>query len=115
MSHLVTIDQSPFARLDDPIANEKVVAGQPMTATRPALENEARKFYTGVWASSVGKWQITCDEDELCVLLEGKVRLTANDGEIRDYSKGDSFVIASGFDGIWETIEPVRKIYAISM
>jgi uncharacterized protein len=115
MSHLVAIDQSPFAQLDDPIAPEKIISGRPRTAMRPAFENEARKFYTGVWASSVGKWRITCDEDELCVILEGKVRLTAQDGETRDFGKGDSFVIASGFDGTWETIEPVRKIYAISM
>jgi uncharacterized protein len=115
MSHLVTIDQSPIASLAEAIKPEKVLAGAPMTGTRSALENEKRGFYTGVWEASVGKWTIQCDEDELCVLLEGHIRLTSEDGEAREYLKGDAFVIASGFKGTWETIEPVRKIYAISM
>lgn len=115
MSHFVSIDQSPIHSLPDAIASEKIVSGKPMTGTRATYENEARKFYTGVWASSTGKWKISCDEDELCVILEGHVRLTAADGEMRDYRTGDSFVITSGFEGTWESVKPVRKIYAIAM
>jgi uncharacterized protein len=115
MSHLVTIDQSPIAELGDAVTPEKVISGKPMTGARPALENEARQFYTGVWASTIGTWRIKYDEDELCVIIEGHVRLTSADGESREYRAGDAFVIASGFEGTWETIEPVRKVYAISM
>jgi uncharacterized protein len=115
MSHLVTIDQAPIADLADPIAAEKVLDGRPATGTRPALENEKKGFFTGVWEASPGRWRISCTEDELCVLLEGRIRLTSDDGESREYAKGDAFVIASGFSGTWETIERVRKIYAISL
>jgi uncharacterized protein len=114
MSHLVTIDQSPLPALNDPVAPEKLISGAPMTGVRTAYENQKRQFYTGVWASTVGKWQIRYDEDELCVIIEGHVRLTSADGDSREYRAGDAFVIASGFEGTWETIEPVRKVYAIS-
>jgi len=46
-------------------------------------------------------------------LLEGTVRITSEDGVERSYQAGDTFVIPSGFRGIWEVIEPCRKIYAI--
>ncbi len=115
MPRLVAIDQSPIGTLAEPIAAEKVISGAPMTGTRPALESEKKGFYTGVWEASVGKWRISCTEDELCVILEGHVRLTDADGESREYKKGDAFVIASGFEGTWETIERVRKIYAIAL
>jgi uncharacterized protein len=113
MSHLVTIDPSALPALDQPIAAEKILSGAPMTGVRAAYENDAKGFYTGVWESSPGRWRISYTEDELCVILEGRVRLTADDGEVREYEKGASFVIASGFSGVWETIERVRKVYAI--
>ena len=70
-------------------------------------------FKTGFWAAQPGKSDIHYTKDELCTLLEGKVRLTATDGTVATYSAGDTFLIPNGFKGTWETIEPVRKFYAI--
>ena len=39
--------------------------------------------------------------------------LTDADGEAQEFKAGDAFVIPAGFAGTWETIEPVRKWYAI--
>jgi uncharacterized cupin superfamily protein len=45
--------------------------------------------------------------------VAGRARLTEAGGEAQDFGPGDAFVIPRGFEGTWETVEPVRKIYAI--
>jgi hypothetical protein len=47
------------------------------------------------------------------VLLAGRVRLTERGGRAEDYAAGDGFVVPAGFEGTWETLEPVRKWYVI--
>jgi uncharacterized cupin superfamily protein len=41
------------------------------------------------------------------------VRLTDAEGVARTFGPGDSFVVASGFQGTWENLTPVRKVYFI--
>ena len=113
MSAIVRLDLGPVDRLDGSIAAEKLVAGAPKTGLRPAYENGAAGFYTGVWESEVGAWRVDYAEDELCVILAGRVRITADGGTARDFGPGDAFVVPRGFRGVWETLEAVRKIYAI--
>ncbi|WP_334174700.1 cupin domain-containing protein [Pseudoxanthobacter sp.] len=67
----------------------------------------------GFWVSDVTTLTVNYTEDEVCVILEGRVRLTAADGTAAEYGPGDSFLIPSGFRGTWETLEPLRKIYVI--
>lgn len=109
----VRIDTSPLGDLDTPIGDEKIVSGHPLTGFRPAHDDEAQGFFSGVWACSVGAWRVAYDEIELCVMLEGRVRLHGDDGSVADYAAGESFVIPKGFTGVWETLEPTRKIYAV--
>ncbi|MGH6719485.1 MAG: cupin domain-containing protein, partial [Alphaproteobacteria bacterium] len=52
-------------------------------------------------------------EDELCVLLSGRVVLTDAQGAQRTFVAGDAFVVPAGFLGTWEVVETARKIYAI--
>ena len=113
MPDVVALSLAPIGDLTDPIAPEKLVHGAPCTGLRPGFENEAAGFYTGTWESEVGAWRVAYDEDELCVLLAGRVRLTQDGGEPRDFEPGEAFVVPRGFRGVWETLEPVRKIYAI--
>lgn len=109
------LDLDPLPDLPDAIAPDRIVSGSPRSGVRSAYENEdAKGFYTGVWESSVGCWRVAYDEDELCVMLAGRARLTDAAGS-RDYGPGDSFVIPRGFTGTWESLEPVRKIYAIAL
>ena len=72
-----------------------------------------RRFLTGTWCHAGGTLDATQRYDEVCVILAGRVRLTNEAGEAREYTVGDSFVIPKGFKGTWETLEPVRKHYVI--
>ena len=52
-------------------------------------------------------------EDEFCLLLAGTVELTDARGRTARFAAGDAFVIAAGFKGTWETVDPVKKLYAV--
>lgn len=69
-------------------------------------------FRSGFWSAQPGKSDIAYTKDELCVLLEGEVCLTATDGTAATYRAGDTFIIPKGFKGTWETVRPVRKFFA---
>jgi uncharacterized protein len=75
--------------------------------------NPSNRFRSGYWAGGVARKDIHYLKDEICFLLDGVVRLTDADGHVVTYRAGDTFVIPYGFKGTWETIEPVRKIFAI--
>lgn len=90
---------------------DRVLAGTPRTTTRNYYD--AGAFFAGIWESTPGKWAVTYTEHELVHLLQGRVVLTDRDGRAEQFGPGDMFVIPAGFEGTWETVEPVRKLYAI--
>jgi len=99
---------------NEPIARERLVKGMPMAGSLAALTNDEQGFHVGQWVSEVGAWRVNYSEDELCVILEGSGRLIGDDGSELPFKTGSAFVIPRGFQGIWETTERVRKIYAIA-
>ena len=70
-------------------------------------------FRTGFWSAQPARADIAYTKDELCTLLEGEVRLTDETGHSETYVAGDTFVIPKGFKGVWETVRPVRKFFAV--
>ncbi|MGH6959099.1 MAG: cupin domain-containing protein [Dongiaceae bacterium] len=90
-----------------------LVAGKPETTLQNYYTDASGSFFAGVWESTAGKWRVSYAEDEFCAIVSGKVVLTGADGVAEAFSAGDAFVIPAGFTGIWETVEPVRKLYAI--
>jgi uncharacterized cupin superfamily protein len=71
------------------------------------------KFFAGIWRSSPGAWRVSYTENELCVLTEGRVRISDDSGRTWTFGPGDCFVMPAGFHGLWEVLEPARKFYAI--
>jgi uncharacterized cupin superfamily protein len=96
-----------------PVDADRVESGTPVTAVANRYSDAGGRFHCGVWSSTPGRWRVTYTEHEFCHLLEGRVRLVADDGTARDYRAGDAWVIPSGWRGTWETLEPARKYYAI--
>lgn len=94
-------------------APERVLAGSPRTRTRNYYADPGAHFYAGIWESTPGKWQVEYSEHELVHLLEGRVVLTDAQGRAERFGPGDVFVIPAGYRGTWETVERVRKLYAI--
>jgi uncharacterized protein len=102
------------------VAQDKIVAGVAGHAvteinmqTYNHYTDPSEQFFAGIWASSVGAKSVSYTEEEVCVILEGRVRLTDLSDNAKEFGAGSTFVLPAGFKGTWETLEPVKKIYVI--
>jgi len=96
------------------VSKERTVSANPIhTTTWNHYTDPSGQFFAGIWASDVGAMKVSYTEEELCVILEGKVKLTASDETSVEFGPGSMFVIPAGFQGVWETLEPVKKMYTI--
>lgn len=96
-----------------PVEAERLVSGHPSQAVANAYSSDDGRFHAGVWEGDIGAWRVRYTEHELCHMLAGKVRMTGEDGSETVVVAGDSFVIPAGYEGIWEVLEPARKLYAV--
>lgn len=82
--------------------------------SRVLYKDPSGAFKTGFWSALAGPpAAISYTMDELCMLLEGEVRITDAAGHAETYRAGDTFVIPNGFVGTWQTIADVRKFFAV--
>lgn len=84
------------------------------TTTIDWYSDPTNTFRSGFWSATPAKYDIAYEKDELCVLIEGTVRLTNSTGEVATYTAGDTFLIPCGFRGTWESIGAVRKFSSSS-
>jgi uncharacterized cupin superfamily protein len=85
----------------------------PKQTARNLFTDATGRFFSGIWSSSPGAWRVAYTENELCVLTQGRVRITGSSGRSWTFSAGDCFVVPAGFEGVWEVLEDARKFYAI--
>lgn len=95
-----------------PAATDRLVSGSPVSTTWNAFTDPSGRFHVGHWSSEPGVRRVRYDETEFCLILAGRVRLTGPDGAA-EFGPGEAFVIAAGFEGTWESLGPVTKLYAI--
>jgi len=93
-------------------APDRVLAGSGFARAWNAFSDRSGRFHAGLWRHGPGVLAVDYTETELCVLLEGRVRLAADDGSV-EYDAGEAFVISAGFRGTWESVGRVTKAYAI--
>jgi uncharacterized protein len=104
----------------DIVPQELVVAGVASDAntkitmkTHNHYTDPTEQFFAGIWQSSLGAKTVNYTEEEVCVILEGRVRLTDLNGNAKEFGAGSTFALPTGFKGTWETLEPIKKIYVI--
>ena len=108
--HIETAQAEDFAPAPD-----RVVRGSPRGETRNAYESADGRKYFGEWSCGEGAWRVSYTEWEYCRILEGQVRLTGDDGTVVEAGPDGNLVIEPGFEGIWENLTPVRKLYVIDL
>jgi uncharacterized protein len=91
---------------------DRVLAGSGVAKVWNAFTGEDGRFSAGIWQAQPGVLAVDYTETELCVLLEGRVRLSSDAGSV-EFEEGDAFVIAAGFKGSWESVGRVTKAYAV--
>lgn len=94
---------------------DRVVRGAPRGETRNAYESADGRKYFGEWSCGEGAWRVSYSEWEYCRIVEGHVRLTGDDGTIAEAGPDGNLFIEPGFEGIWENLTPVRKLYVIDL
>ena len=60
---------------------EKILSGIPRTRVSNQYADSTQQFFCGLWSSTSGKWRVRYTEHELCVLIEGRVRIESAGGE----------------------------------
>jgi len=97
-------------------APERVLGGDPVTKVWLLSERADGKVFTGIWASNLHHVTVNQrGETEYCHILEGRVRLTDEAGNVSTFGPGQAFVLAPDFVGEWESIEPVRKHFVLCL
>lgn len=121
MTNLVSLTLSPsFAPSENGPLPERLVEGNPVFRTwelDSALAEAAKwgQIRTGIWECTPGTYRaIKGDSFEFCYILSGRLQLTEDGGETREFAAGDSFVMKPGFYGNWQTLETVRKIWVVA-
>lgn len=112
-AHVIAFDR-------DAASPREILTDDPAAVDTPFTARSWRCFVrpdkgalAGIWEAGPHLERIDCDYDEMCHILEGRVRLTDAGGTARAFGPGDSFVVARGFTGTWENLTPVRKVFFI--
>lgn len=115
MSDIVSFRHATPAPVQDPVAPERRLLGNPQRTAWPHYAGSTGEFKCGVWESGTGSWRTVFPhtKEEYFYVIEGQVRLTADGGEPYDLGPGDAAVIPAGFIGTFEVVKPVRKHYVI--
>ncbi|MBU6475341.1 MAG: DUF861 domain-containing protein [Alphaproteobacteria bacterium] len=107
----------PAEPLENPewteVAPEKTISGAPQAAYKILHTGKSGDFSAGIYECTAGKWKVSYTEDEFCTLIEGRLRMTSDAGEVQEFQAPDSFVIPSGYAGVWEPLTKLRKFFAI--
>jgi uncharacterized protein len=109
---IVALDRYQTGESANP-SPEKILAGIPRVRVSNQFIDPTQQLYCGFWTSTAGKWRVRYTEYELCVLIEGRVRLESVLGEKHEFRAGDAFVVPAGYEGTWEVAEPCKKWYAV--
>lgn len=113
MPAIVPIPHSTVGATPEPVDAARLIEGQPTQTIANAYSDPAQAFHCGLWEGDIGAWRVRYGEHEFCHLLTGCLRIVGDDGSESVFAAGDSFVIPAGFSGIWQVLEPVRKLYAV--
>lgn len=90
------------------------------TATTPGLTEATLEIWsngkttTGLWEATAGTFTATrVGYSEICLFISGTTTVTADGEEPITYGPGDIMVMPSGWAGVWEVHEPLRKHFTI--
>jgi hypothetical protein len=75
-----------------------------------AFSDADNMLTAGVWACDAGTLKLSdLPIHEVCVLIEGEVVITGDDGRTERYRAGDAFILHKGFSGTWHMPVATKK------
>ncbi len=95
------------------LAPEKLLSGDGRQAIANAYSDPSGEFHCGIWEAEPACWRVHYTEHEYCEILQGRIRMSHDDGSVREVAAGARFVVPAGWRGTWEVLEAARKVYVI--
>jgi uncharacterized cupin superfamily protein len=96
-------------------SEKMAVPGKPVPEAGAQVTYSA-SLSTGIFAGGPGVLRLKdTKEDEVVVLLSGRVVVVSDDGKSNSFGPGDSFVIPKGFNGTYEMKTKMREIFVESV
>ena len=78
--------------------------------TLNAFSDASNMLSAGVWQCDAGTLKLAdLPIHEVCVLIEGEVVITSDDGRSDRYAAGDAFILHKGFSGTWHMPVATKK------
>ena len=71
------------------------------------------KFSVGLWERDVQRRHFERPYHEVAFIIEGRVEVTDDDGDVIVAGPGDILVTPKGSKGFWKNLTPVKKFWAI--
>lgn len=93
---------------------EAVLSGKPEESGAMHYETKDGKFLVGTWECTPYAETLSYPEtSEFCIVLSGRVALTGQEGRTEVFGPGDSYIVPKGFEGRFEVLETLRKVYVL--
>lgn len=97
---------------EDDIDPELLVSGSPQHHGMTVMESADGRAACGIWGCGVYKERIpSFPNDELFVVLEGKLVITVDGYEPETFLVGDAFAIRAGTPCVFDFQAPFKKIW----
>jgi hypothetical protein len=94
--------------LHDPA--DVIVEGAKAPHALNAYSDATNMLSAGVWQCDAGTLKLAdLPIHEVCVLIEGEVVITSDDGRSERYAAGDAFILHKGFSGTWHMPVATKK------
>jgi len=71
------------------------------------------KFSFGLWRRDAQSRHFERAYHEIAYIIEGRVEITDDDGEILIAGPGDILITPQGSKGYWKNLSPVKKVWGI--
>jgi uncharacterized cupin superfamily protein len=78
---------------------------------KPTEEESKNAESWGIWEKEVSEFPWEYDSQETCLLIEGQVEVTTEEGEKVSFGAGDYVIFPKGLKCTWKIIQPVKKYY----
>lgn len=68
---------------------------------------------TGIWECSVGMFRREIAEGEVMHIMRGRCSFTPDGEDAITLMAGDTVFLPPNTNGVWDIVEPVRKVYVL--
>jgi uncharacterized cupin superfamily protein len=106
----LVFDGSRLAYRPAPIRPEWIRGGNPVAENQVVAVSGDRSVMSIFWRCSAGSFEWIYDDEETIYVIDGGMRLTYPNGEVREVGKGDVVYFPAGTRAHWEIASHVEKV-----